>query len=172
MKIISIFILTAAVLVGCNSEDSQTSINPDDYAETVAYVAKNFETADVSQSSSSPEYLQSYNQESLAKEVTVYTNQSNEIVYIQFQGISSDMAQKVLHDIGSDKNDDIKMLVNNPDDFEKKHNQRYIANVINDKIGVHVLALEDDLANKMGRDGIYTVNIFYNLNIYNDFMNK
>lgn len=169
-KILSLF-LFSMLMVGCSSQES---INRDDFAETASFVTNNFDTENIAQSGTKEDYLKDYDKKELADEVTVYTNQSNQIAYIQFRGITADKAELVLKEVGlpKEEKDDINLLVSKPDEFETEYDQRYLSYVLNDEIGIHVVAFQDEVADTMNLNGIYTVNVFYNLNIYDDFMSE
>lgn len=167
-KILSLLLFTV-IMVGCSSQES---INRDDFAETASFVSNNFDTENIAQSGTKEDYLKDYDKKELANEVTVYTNQSNQIAYIQFRGITADKAELVLKEVGLPKEDNINLLVSKPDEFETKHNQRYSSYLLNDEIGIHVVAFENEIADTMDLDGIYTVNVFYNLNLYDNFMSE
>lgn len=163
-------------LVGCRNKVEEVStfnIDVNDYAETVAFFAENFETESVPQSTIKDDYLKSYIEHPLSHWVTLYTNGKNQLAYIKLKGMSPSQVELVLKEVGLPEDDaEINLILSDPEEFESSHNQSYLMDIYNDSIGLHILANKQVQTDEKEIEYLYNVNIFYNLNVYEDFLNN
>lgn len=171
MKRITGLLFLSLFMFGC-TDTASNNLNPDNYAETVAFVSEHFDTENVPQISYVPDYVKGLDRHDLSKGVSIFVNKGSEVAYMQFEGITSEKAKLILENVGGSKTNPINYLIDDPDSYEKEEGQRYILFSPTDEIGIHVLALKEEEAEKLGRDGIYTLNIFYNKTLYEKFVSS
>ena len=176
MKKLLLLLGSMLIIGGCENQpdnESKFTININDYAETVAFIADNFETESVPQRTSTEGYLRTYLEHRLSHFITIYTNGRNQVAYIEFNGISAEQVKTVLNEIRiPEDNADFNLMMDDPNEYERINKVRSLEYLSNDDIGIFLIALDQETAEALGYSDIYNLHVFYNLNVYEDFINE
>ena len=162
-------LLFVLFLVGCSNS---TTINPDDYNETMNFLTEYFETTNVPSSNERPDYLEGYEIKDVSKDIKMALNASDQIVALQFDKLNADEVEMILNDMEKDIDDDLELLLSDVGGFTDLHGRSYLTYPFTEGYGIHVLGYKDDMLEAMNVTGPYDLNIFYNESAYDAFLNQ
>ena len=156
---------------GCTTDMSDSYLNPNDYGQTIEFLSDNFEMEYVPPKSYVPDYLDGYDIEYFSNYIAMAFNNSEQITALRFDSLSAEEVKVVLDGINMDIDEALQLLLDDVDDFYEEHWQTHLTYDFDD-YGVHILGTENAIVEAKNIRGPYNLKIFYNKNIFEDFLKK
>jgi hypothetical protein len=154
--------------------EAETEINYNlrDYNDGVKFIVDNFEL-EYALETAIPSYIEDYDVKSVSENIVLALNASGQICYLGFDRISKDEAELIITNTGLDVNDsdDLMLLLNDPDAFHETHGVSHLTYDVDD-FYFHVVGIESETLEAMNRKEPYSVSVFYNDKIFEDFINE